>query len=100
EIAKERGAEVDGEEIDSEVSADEAVAEGKREDAKRQLVQDRSPATTPQTSIPTSPKLTRLDAPSRQVPETTAERRRRENVLRGLDEASPHGSQKDQSQRS
>lgn len=111
-MAKERGAEMDDEEIDSEASADEAVAERKREesidvttsarrqgDAKKQPVRDESPATTPQTIMLASPNLRKIDMPSQQVPETAAERRRRENVLRGLDEASPYGSQQDLSRK-
>jgi hypothetical protein len=112
EMATERDAEIDDEEINSEASGDETIAETRREestevatvarrreDAKGQQVRDESPTTTPQTSIPTSPNLKKLDTPSRQVPETAAERKRRENVLRGMDEATPHGSQQDLSRR-
>ena len=102
EIAKDRGAEVNDEDINSEASADEAITERKREDstdvataargrggAKRQIVRDESPTNTPQTSTPTSPSLRKADMPSQQEPETAAERRRRENVLSGLDQETP-----------
>lgn len=110
-MTKDRGAEIN-DESHSEASSDEAAAERKREefavvgtsargreDAKRQPIRNESPASTPQTSIPTSSDLRKIDTPSQQVPETAAERRRRENVLRGLDEADPHGSQQDLSLR-
>jgi sodium/hydrogen antiporter len=109
-MAKEKGGRVKDEDVDSETSVDEANTKGKceesanatnavtaasrREDVDSQVFQDESPASTPQTSIPTSPNLSTAEMPSQQVPETAAERRRRENVLRGLgDEIVPRSSQ-------
>jgi sodium/hydrogen antiporter len=110
-MADEKGEEIK-DDVDSEASADEAAAERKREgsvdvatsargreDGTRKPIRDESPASTPHTSIPTSSDLRKIDTSSQQVPETAAERRRRENVLRGLDEASPHGSQQEPANR-
>ncbi len=101
-MAKDRGAEVNDDDIDSEASADEDIADRKyeestditttargRTDARREIVQDESSTTSPHSSIPTSPNLRKVDTPSQQVPETAAERRRRENVLKFLDEETP-----------
>lgn len=98
-MAKERGAEVNDEDIDSEASADEATVEMKREEftdaataARRREVVDRqsaldeTPLDTPEASIPTSPNLEGFEMPSQQIPETSAERKQRENVLKSLDE--------------
>jgi sodium/hydrogen antiporter len=102
-MAEDRGADVDDEEMDSEESEGEAAAERRHEEstdavtaverheeAMRELAQSyESPAATPMTSGPASPNLGPVETPPTRVPETTAEQRRRENVLRSLDDDAP-----------
>jgi hypothetical protein len=98
-MAKERGADVDDRDIDSEESTDDgAMQRGReksrdavrgREHTRKEKLVDEYSASDLQIRAATSSDLTKIDTPSQQLPETAAERKRRENVLSGLDEESP-----------
>lgn len=87
-MAKERGADIDLEEEEEEIEKEESdeSANRNRRRATKEPPREKASETTPPGS---AKEVSKVDSPSTQIPETAAERRRRKDVLKGLDEEAP-----------